>query len=274
MPLVAGMEIRNMKLIPLGLNGYYPSHGRQTTCLLLLTPSEAVLLDAGTGLARLGEPHLREQLEPYDTLHVILSHYHLDHVIGLFYLSAFSGKRSLHLHGPARPLVESDPREALPQLLRPPFSPAHFEEYLARMTLHPVDTDHLRAGSLDFAVWPQRHPGGSIGLRLGDRFAYMTDRAMDQGDQDKVRGVELLVHELWLTDEEAAAKPFKLDVHSSLGALAEFASGAGVSRLMPIHHHPGRSAADIAALCRDLEQRSGIPVVHVEEGQPVALAGT
>ncbi|MGD2114802.1 MAG: MBL fold metallo-hydrolase, partial [Acidobacteriota bacterium] len=75
-----------MRLIPLGTNGYIPTHGRQTMCFLVRFEDRALLLDAGTGVARLLEPRVRELLEGVEQLDVILSHFHLDHVIGLSYL--------------------------------------------------------------------------------------------------------------------------------------------------------------------------------------------
>jgi len=45
-----------MLLVPLGINGFFPAHGRQTACYLLVAGGRtAILLDAGIGGARLAE---------------------------------------------------------------------------------------------------------------------------------------------------------------------------------------------------------------------------
>ena len=67
-----------MKLILLGTSGYHPSDRRHTPCLAI--PSCGVVLDAGTGMYRLGR-YLKT-----DELDIFLTHAHLDHVIGLSYL--------------------------------------------------------------------------------------------------------------------------------------------------------------------------------------------
>ena len=72
-PLIAAM-----KLILLGTSGYHPSDRRQTPCLAI--PACGVVLDAGTGMYRLGR-YLKT-----DEVDIFLTHAHLDHVIGLTYL--------------------------------------------------------------------------------------------------------------------------------------------------------------------------------------------
>src|SRR3954451_22666975 len=71
-------ELSPMKLILLGTGGYFPTSRRHTACLML--PEVGVVLDAGSGMCRIGEHLQTEQLD------VFLSHAHLDHVSGLTYL--------------------------------------------------------------------------------------------------------------------------------------------------------------------------------------------
>jgi len=59
----------------------------------------ALLLDADTGTAGLIEPRIKEQLQPVKEVHILLSHYHLDRVSGLFYLPAvWPAKRPSFTH--------------------------------------------------------------------------------------------------------------------------------------------------------------------------------
>jgi len=73
-----------MKLEVLGCAGGIGGREQATTCLLI---DDDILLDAGTGLARLELARLRR------IRHVFLSHCHLDHVAGLaLLLDAVAGK--------------------------------------------------------------------------------------------------------------------------------------------------------------------------------------
>src|SRR5687767_7522399 len=67
-----------MKLVLLGTGGYFPTTRRHTACFLL--PEVGVVLDAGSGMCRLGDYLATDRLD------VFLTHAHLDHVAGLTYL--------------------------------------------------------------------------------------------------------------------------------------------------------------------------------------------
>jgi ribonuclease BN (tRNA processing enzyme) len=253
-----------LRLIPLGINGYFPSYGRQTMSFLVLTDTQALLLDAGTGLSRLIEPTLRELLEPYRELDILLSHYHLDHVIGLSYLPGVWTRGRVRLFGPASPFVEAEPAEALDRLLHPPLFSAGYRAFPGPVEIISVREKTLRIGDLDVRIWPQEHPGGSIGIRLGDEIAYVTDTVVDTEHVRFVSGVKLLAHELWFTDEEARAQGPK--GHSNASAVAEFARAAGVERLLLVHHQPKRTSDEIREMCETVEKLAGIPSPVPREG--------
>ena len=67
-----------MKLLLLGTGGYHPSELRHTACLML--PTEGIILDAGTAMFR-----VRDHIQT-DSLEILLSHAHLDHIVGLTFL--------------------------------------------------------------------------------------------------------------------------------------------------------------------------------------------
>ncbi len=75
-----------MKMTILGSGGWIPTSARQTSCYLITSGTEALVLDAGTGLGAL---HINPALlDGVETVMVVLSHFHLDHVTGLGFVSA------------------------------------------------------------------------------------------------------------------------------------------------------------------------------------------
>src|SRR3972149_12292087 len=107
-----------MKLIFLGTSGYHPSDQRQTSCLLI--PQCGVVLDAGTGMYRLGN-YLQT-----DEIDIFLSHAHLDHVVGLTFLFSVTWVhplRRITVHGQAEKLLSIERHLFSEDLfpLRPPF---------------------------------------------------------------------------------------------------------------------------------------------------------
>ena len=260
-----------LQLLPLGINGFIPSHGRQTMSFLLLGEDEALLLDAGSGVARLVESEIAGRLASLSRLDVLLTHYHLDHVVGLSYLPGVWRGRPLRLFAPGRPLVDAEPQAALAQLLSPPLFPVTLERWPLPVEVVPVREESLEIGSLHLRLRRQRHPGGSVGVRVGDVLAYCTDTAMDEGTADFVRGVGTLLHEVWLSDEEAAVEDAGRLGHSAAGAVADLARRAAVGRLAPVHHHPRRQQAELESMARGMAERSGLAVELLTEGRPLAL---
>ncbi|MEX2316347.1 MAG: MBL fold metallo-hydrolase [Pirellulales bacterium] len=230
-----------MKLILLGTGGYYPTSQRHTACLLL--PEIGVVLDAGSGMCRLGEYLATEQLD------IFLTHAHLDHVLGLTYLVNVVPAdvvRQSTVHGDAAKLAAV--REHLfDEAIFPVEPPFRFAALDASFTL---------AGGGSLTHFPLAHPGGSIGFRLdwpGHSLAYVTDTTADaQADYvERIRGVDLLVHECYFADNDGELPA--ITGHSWLLPVAEVAAAAEVGRLVLVHigpHYGSDDAFDLAAARR------------------------
>lgn len=268
------------QVVPLGLNGFYPSHGRQTMCFLvdLETPEGrvALLLDAGTGVGRLAEStgsSAPVPLHDYVRVEVVLTHYHLDHVSGLAALPAAfragGGRAPVRLWAPTLPLVDAEPVEALHRLIAPPLFPHRLDAFQPAIEVRPyrdaADLDEL-AGSFGTTIRVRRnlHPGGAVGLRFGDQLAYVTDSAPDPekttaentneaGTVGLTQGVDTLMHEVWASAAEAEADPRLLLGHSDTTSVRAMAERAGVRRLVPVHHPPQRDGKAIRTLHDELD---------------------
>lgn len=215
-----------MKLVLLGVAGYHPNDRSHTLCILL--PERGVMLDAGTGMYRAGRYLATPELE------IFLTHTHLDHVIGLTYLFDV-----MRVHPLERITVHAAPDKL-----------AAIDEHLFAEPLFPTRPPcELRplareaplpsGGRLThFAV---EHPGGAIGYRLdwpGHSMAYVTDTtaAADAAYVQKIRGVDLLVHECYLPDGKAEWA--RRTGHSWTSAVAQVARKARVGRLVLVHLNP------------------------------------
>ena len=65
----------------LGAGGWIPTGTHATCSALLREGPDAVLIDAGTGIERIVSD--RALLEGVERLELVLTHFHLDHVVGL-----------------------------------------------------------------------------------------------------------------------------------------------------------------------------------------------
>lgn len=255
------------RVIPLGINGFFPSFGRHTMSVLVLTGGEAFLLDAGTGVARLREPHVSDLVRPYRCLNVILSHYHLDHIVGLPYLSSVWKQGTVRIYAPGRPFVEADPVQTLSRFLAPPHFPVSLEDFPIPIEIVPVKDPLLKIGASSVRFRSQNHPGGSAGIRLDNAVAYVTDTTVEEATQTFVKGVRLLMHEVYLTDSEAKADEVERSRHSYPSPVAILARDAAVASLMPIHHNPRRPDDEIRKLVQEIKDLAGMDVWLPEEGR-------
>jgi ribonuclease BN (tRNA processing enzyme) len=163
--------------------------------------------------------------------------------------------------------VEATPEQALNQLLSPPLFPSTLREFTTPIEVIPIKSETLQVGTLSIKLRRQKHLGGSMGIRIADMMAYVTDTAVEQTTQTFARGVKLLLHEVYLTDAEAERDEVERSRHSYVSGVAQIARRAEVVSLMPIHHHPKRSGAEIHNLAQEMERLAGIEVFVPEEGR-------
>jgi ribonuclease BN (tRNA processing enzyme) len=217
-----------MKLHCLGTAGYHPSTTRHTSTYFL--PECDLLLDAGTGVFRLLPLIEREEMC------VLLSHAHLDHVVGLTYfldLVSRSPLERIHLYGERSKLegVKS-------HLFHPTLFPVH-----PPFVFHAWEDcgEEMRWGSVSCHRFPLEHPGGSVGYRLQlpeASLAYVTDTT-SLADSDywrEIQGVDWLIHECNFPDSHRRLA--EQTGHSWTSAVLENAYKHGIQRLVLTHVDP------------------------------------
>jgi len=215
-----------MKLVLLGTGGYHPSDLRHTACLML--PEIGVVLDAGSGFYR-----VRERLCT-DRLDVFLTHAHLDHVMGVTFLfDVLWGHEDVKVFVHATPsVIDALQTHLFSEPLFPVLPPFEWRPLAEKITL---------SDGAQLTHFPLKHPGGSRGYRLDwpDRsLAYVTDTtaAADSEYIERIRDVDLLVHECYFPDKY----PDRADLtgHSCTTPVAEVAKAAGAKRMVLVHVNP------------------------------------
>jgi phosphoribosyl 1,2-cyclic phosphodiesterase len=133
------------------------------------------VLDCGTGARRLGHRLLQE---PGRKLHLLFTHYHMDHVFGFpFFAPIYTPGYDVRITMPA--FSEEEARDKLARYLNGVYHPTRLRELPAQVTFAVERPD--RVFDLDgYSVVGLRlnHPGGSVGWRItagGRSVVYMTD---------------------------------------------------------------------------------------------------
>ena len=242
-----------MNCVLLGSGGWIPTSRRETCCALLREDTHALLIDAGTGIRRLFErPDL---LAGVGSLDIVLTHFHLDHVIGLSYLPGLTLPEPTTIWGPGELLTGVPTRSILERLLGPPLFSAPLRTIASAVREVPNRELELSSFALTTRV-QERHAEPTLALRIGDYLTYCTDTAPDFANVAFAAGSRVLLHDAWYAGETS-----KDSNHSAGGDAGRIAREARVARLVLIHIHP-LEADDEALVASAARAFPNVTVAH------------
>jgi ribonuclease BN (tRNA processing enzyme) len=229
----------------LGSGGWIPTAKRATCSVLVRRGEHALVIDAGTGISRLVEDG--GLLDGVRSLELVLTHFHLDHVVGLAYLPALPVAEPPRLHGPGKHLYGAPTEEILSRLLEPPFFGLELRAMVSGV--YEIGEGRTGLGPFELIARVQRHHSEpTLALRVDDALAYCTDTSYDAGNVGLAAGSDVLFHEAWYTEEAPREEP----IHSSAREAAEVAREAEVERLVLIHVRPGADEQRLAREARSV----------------------
>ena len=251
-------------------------YGGDTSCVELRNDAgDVVVLDAGTGIKRLGD-----RLDPAARrIDILLTHLHMDHIQGLgFFVPLFRPDIEVHIWGPGS--ATQGLQQRLMRYLSPPLFPVRLRDLDARVVLHDAPDEPVRIGGFEVVAEHVIHPGPTVGYRIsgdGSSVAYLPDHepalgARDFPDEprwtsgfDLAVGVDLLINDGQYSDDERGGRIGW--GHSSVSEAVTFAELASVRRLILFHHDPSHSDAMLDGLTEAARARgTSIEVVAGREG--------
>jgi phosphoribosyl 1,2-cyclic phosphodiesterase len=247
-----------MKIRFYGVRGSVPTpgpttvrYGGNTVCIdVRLADGTVLILDGGTGLRELGKELLKQELHRAP-LHLLLTHLHWDHILGIPFFAPIYRKET---HMLLYPLVTEIQRKAARQFAL--FDGIHFPvragDVPANLEFIEHEPDSWRIGSAVIHRIELNHPGGAQGYRIDDAdgrsICYLTDNELSPPGTpattlDKLarfsEGTDLLIHDAQYFAEDMPAK--KGWGHSTIDEVLELGHKAETPHLVFFHHDPERS---------------------------------
>lgn len=249
--------------------------GGNTPCVELRVADELIVFDAGTGIIGLGKALMAQ--DQIRTVHIVLSHYHWDHIAGLpFFDPAFDAEWTVHFYAPAQNAAELE--NYLAQQMTAPFFPVDAEEWLAKIHYHAPQTSRFTPATTELCPITLHHPGTTYGYRFsfaGKNIVYAPDNELgllntsmavtrptlasqDQSMFDAMtaeehrksiafmRDVDLLIHDAQYTVEDYDKK--QRWGHSCFEHTVSCALEAGVRDLFFFSHDPSYDDEKVESL--------------------------
>ena len=238
--------------------------GGATSCYMVRAGEETLFLDAGSGL-------LSAPIELPKPPHILISHLHLDHLLGLGMYPRLSRKGcETVIHLPAAP--GEDPLALLDSLYAPPFWPLSLGAYAGDVRIQPLAFP-LQIGDVTVEGIPGNHPGGCFLMRLswrGRRIVYATDYEYEERSFSRLvefaRDADLLLFDGQFSLEELPGRTgFG---HSAPQIGLELMARSRAGRLLLIHHDP---RSDDALLLEREAQIDREDVHFAREGEEIVL---
>ena len=293
-----------------GVRGSIPSPGKETSdyggntsCVEVRVGKRIIILDAGSGIRRLGQSLMKEITADGLDITMLISHTHWDHIQGFpFFVPAYHPKvniRILGYEGAVHGL-----RGALFEQMQTAFFPVGLNQMATHLTFEEMgDMQFDLGGSVKVRTIFANHPGICLGYRLttpnGD-VVYMPDheayerceaerqkaekensatgleyaRQQDAKVIEFLRGAEVVIAD---SQYDAVEYPTRRGWgHTCADDTALLAARAGAKRVYLFHHDPDHDDEKMAKMVESAQaavRHNGlqIEVFAAREGETVSL---
>ena len=255
-----------MKITVWGCRGSMPSpgpekikYGGNTSCVQVENENTCLIFDGGSGIQKLGMTLSKDTA----VVNLLLTHLHLDHIMGLGYFMPFYDPRcTVNIWGPAGSSESLTDR--LRRYFSPPFFPVRFKELAAKINVREIDNSTFQIDDFTLKSEYLCHPGPTVGYRceLRDKvMTFMPDHEPALGSSDfpnstewcsgynMAREADLLFHDSQYTREE-----YERRIgwgHSSMEDAIDFGTLAAVKKMVLFHHDPINSDTQLEKMFRD-----------------------
>lgn len=236
----------------------YLKYGGDTTCVEIRSKNgHVIVIDAGTGIRRLGNQLMEEQRFEYD---FVFTHAHWDHLMGFpFFKPLYVKSAKIRMQG--CPFARQYVEKLISRVMAPPNFPIRPNAIQADVEYEPVCPMTFEIDSITVTPIPLTHPNGGSGYKFeedGKTFVFLTDNELDfphnnaKSFEDYLefcQGADLLVHDAEFTPKEYETT--RGWGHSVYPRVLDLAVQAGVKELGLFHLNQDRFDDDMDRIVED-----------------------
>lgn len=302
----------NITLHVLGCRGSMPISGRAysryggaTSSYLYMTDKEAIILDAGTGILNIPDLGSRR-------LSILISHAHIDHILGLPMFLGPVGAKELTIYGATHEGLTI--RQQLDTYLKRPLWPVGLDAFSCSITFKDAkeNAEAFQIGDVTVTAVPSNHPGGSTIFKLehqGTSVVYASDFEHEELPEDRrdtasidaaiasansLESKELIAKmasaplnaltdfsqnaDLVLYDAQYTPQEYqkcKTFGHSTSEKANELRTAANIKQILLVHHAPGHTDTFLDEMEKEIHQKyncTSDDMLLAKEGDIIRLA--
>jgi phosphoribosyl 1,2-cyclic phosphodiesterase len=273
-----------------GVRGSIPTPGRgtvryggNTSCIEIRCGKDIIILDAGTGLRKLGQSLLAEFKQKPLNLTLLISHTHWDHIQGLpFFAPIYESRCRLRILGSegARTGLES----ALTGQMESTYFPVPFSKLPSNIEIEELRDFNFAIGTTLVSAQRANHPGLTVGYRLFSPdgvIVFFPDTEPRHGGDDRdmidfIRDADVLI-----LDSQYDSGEYQKHTgwgHGCVDDSVSLALKAGVKKLILFHHDPDHDDKKIDSFVRYAralvkKQKGKLKVEAAREGLLIPVNG-
>ncbi len=245
---------------------HYLKYGGSTTCMEIRNDNdELIIVDAGTGIRRLGNILINENRNNFNLL---FTHAHVDHLWGLPFFKPLY-KKGVYINVYGCPFAQQSTRDILKSSMSPPYFPINFDDIKAEMLYLSSCEEPFQLESIQIIPIHISHPNRGLGYKFienGKTFVFLTDNELTyQHPQgltydhylEFVSGVDLLIHDSEFTPGEY--KHTKGWGHSVYTDALQLALDGKVKHFGLFHHNQERKDNQLDQMvehCQEIIKKS------------------
>jgi phosphoribosyl 1,2-cyclic phosphodiesterase len=243
----------------------FVKYGGDTTCLEVRSKNnDIIILDAGTGMRRLGNKLLASNERD---VNVLFTHAHWDHLMGFpFFKPIYMKGTTIKMYG--CPYAQKSVKAMIGNTMVAPYFPVDYGLLQAEISSQSVCNEPFQIGPVMITPIALNHPNMGIGYKLaedGRSFVFLTDNELahkHHGGLDYKdyltfsEGVDLLIHDAEYTPEQYGMT--KGWGHSLYTDALRLAMEAGAKRFGLFHHNQDRTDTEqdrIVEDCRRIAEK-------------------
>lgn len=283
-----------------GVRGSFPAAlpscrqlGGNTPCIEIEWQGHHLILDAGTGIRKLGERLVAQP--PGTPLQLLLTHPHWDHIQGFpFFAPAYSEGMQLRVHSLRRAVKM---RNLLSDQQQSTYFSVPLERMQCELSFHEWDEgESFQPGPFQVQTWRLNHPGVCSGYRIqmGDYVvAYVSDvapstdylladalpghltreAALEMLYENQFRlgeGAHILIYDTFFTAPQYAQRSHW--GHSTLEQAIEVAHRCRARHLFMFHHNSEIDDSQQYERIKQAPCHNGLAIHPAQEGSALELA--